>query len=147
MTPDAPVATNAVAPPGRLRRRSEFLRAAQSGEQHHARAFKAQMAARPKEEPGPARFGFTVTKKVAGAVGRNRIRRRLREAARLAGALAAGEGRDYVFVARAPALTAPFSELCAQMTEAIARLNARSGARKPRDPSKPRNTKDRPGAP
>ena len=56
-----------------------------------------------------ARFGFTVTKKVAGAVGRNRIRRRLKEALRVSGALGARPGRDYVFVARRAALDAPLS--------------------------------------
>jgi len=141
MTTDAPADTTEVAaPPARLRRRHEFLRAAASGAQHHARAFKLQMAARPEPE-GPARFGFTVTKKVAGAVGRNRIKRRLREAARLAGVLAAREGCDYVFIARQAALAAPFSELCAQMTESMTRLNGR-GAKADR-----RNIKDRPGAP
>jgi ribonuclease P protein component len=140
MTTNAPAeAASAATPPKRLQRRSEFLRAAASGAQHHARAFKLQMAKR--SDDAPARFGFTVTKKVAGAVGRNRIRRRLREAARLQGALVARAGCDYVFIARGAALTAPFAELCAQMTDAIVRLNRR-GAMTDR-----RNIKDRPGAP
>ncbi len=36
-----------------------------------------------RQTPGPARMGFTVTKKVGNAVIRNRTRRRLKEAARL----------------------------------------------------------------
>ena len=109
-------------PPLRLKRRSEFLRAAASGLSRSSRAFKLQMAARedPSDEP---RFGFTVTKRIANAVGRNRIRRRLKEALRLSGALAAAKGCDYVFVARREALTAPLSELEAQMAQAFRRLS------------------------
>jgi ribonuclease P protein component len=124
----------------RLRRRRDFLRAAASGKDHHSRAFRLQMAERGDAEAGPARFGFTVTKKVAGAVGRNRIRRRLKEALRLSGAVAAREGRDYVFIARRPALTAPFAELMTQMADGLARLDDRGGA------TKRRNTRDRPVA-
>jgi len=111
-----------------LRRRGDFVRAS-----HGARvampAFTVQMAPTDLMDPhAPARFGLTVTRKVAGAVGRNRIRRRLREALRLGGALGAKPGRDYVFVARRAALSAPFAELLAQMTEGLARLNDRGAA-------------------
>ena len=109
-------------PPARLLRRREFLRAAASGLSRSSRAFKLQMAAREDGDNEP-RFGFTVTKRVAKAVGRNRIRRRLKEALRLSGALAATKGCDYVFVARREALAAPFPELEAQMAEAFRRLS------------------------
>jgi ribonuclease P protein component len=109
-------------PPARLKRRSEFLRVAASGVSRSARGFKLQMAAR-EEASGEPRFGFTVTKRVAKAVGRNRIRRRLKEALRLSGALAATKGCDYVFVARREALAASFPELEAQMAEAFRRLS------------------------
>jgi ribonuclease P protein component len=109
-------------PPARLKRRSEFLRAAASGLSRSSRAFKLQMAAREAGSSEP-RFGFTVTKRVAKAVGRNRIRRRLKEALRLSGALAAAQGCDYVFVARREALTAPFADLEAQMAQAFRRLS------------------------
>jgi len=111
-----------------LRRRGDFVRAAR-GARVAMQAFTVQMA--PREQANrhaPARFGLTVTRKVAGAVDRNRIRRRLREALRLGGALGAKPGRDYVFVARRAALSAPFPELLAQMTEGLARLNDRGAA-------------------
>lgn len=128
-------------PQQRLRRRAEFLRAAKSGLQHSGRAFKLQAAAREGDDKGPARFGFTVTKKTAGAVGRNRIRRRLKEALRLSGAPAALPGYDYVFIARPGALTASFPELLSQMADGLARL-------RPRKTSLHRpNSKDRPSAP
>ena len=41
------------------------------------------LQARKRSDEGPARFGFTVSKKVGNAVERNRVRRRLREIVRL----------------------------------------------------------------
>ena len=46
----------------------------------------AVLQARRRYDEGPARVGFTVSKKVGKAVERNRVRRRLREAVRLSGA-------------------------------------------------------------
>lgn len=122
-------------PPARLKRRSDFLRAA-GGVSRSSRAFKLQMAARD-DASGEPRFGFTVTKRIANAVGRNRIRRRLKEALRLGDALAAAKGCDYVFVARRDALTAPFAELEAQMAQTFRRLS-RDRTKKPHqeEPSK-----------
>lgn len=137
MTTDAPANSRpAGEPQQRLRRRRDFLRASKSPARLSGQNFALQMAARDEDPDGGARFGFTVTKKVAGAVGRNRIRRRLKEALRLSGAEGARPGCDYVFVARRPALTAPFSQLIVQMTEGLARLDRRGAKpvrRKPQD--------------
>jgi len=122
------------AAPQRLRRRPEFLRAAASGLSRQASAFKLQMVLREEDAAGAPRFGVTVTKKVAGAVGRNRIRRRLKEALRTGGALAACPGRDYVIVARRPALTTPFSDLTRQLVDGLARLSRVSVTPRPRNP-------------
>jgi ribonuclease P protein component len=78
-------------------------------------------------EQGPARFGITVTRQTANAVGRNRIRRRLREAIRVA-AEHARPGHDHVLIARATVLAAPFSRLVEQIVAALDRA-ARSGNR------------------
>ncbi len=135
MTTNAPSATPPkAAAPRRLRRRAEFLRAAASGLSRHGGAFKLQMAIRDEDAGGVPRFGVTVTKKIAGAVGRNKIRRRLKEALRLGGALAASPGRDYVIVARGPALTTPFSELTTQLAEGLTRLSRVSTASRPKTP-------------
>ena len=77
---------------GRLRRRQEFLNVAKSGVRASGPLFTIQMADQDRTVlsktmaaaplDSPPRFGLTVTKKVAGAVGRNRIRRRLRAALR-----------------------------------------------------------------
>lgn len=68
--------------------------------------------------PGP-RFGFTVTKKLGGAVVRNRIRRRLKAAIAAIAATEAKEGFDYVIVARQVAHDRPFSEMLADLTRAF----------------------------
>ena len=79
------------------------------------------------------RVGFTVTKREGDAVERNRIRRRLREAVRLSGALHARDGHDYVVVGRHTALGAPFATIVDEMIAAFGRVHAeRQGARKPR---------------
>lgn len=142
MTTDAPAEEQSKAKKlARLRRRHEFLRASKVGARFSARLFTLQMAARqPDEGSREARFGFTVTKKVAGAVGRNRIRRRLKEALRVGGDLGARPGRDYVFVARREALDAPFADIVTQMAEGFARLDERHAA------NARRKQKDRPAA-
>lgn len=145
MTTDAPAdAKKAQKKLARLRRRQDFVRASKTGARFSARLFTVQMAGQgdPNEtgQDAAARFGFTVTKKVAGAVGRNRIRRRLKEALRTSGDLGARPGRDYVFVARRGALDAPFADIVNQMAEGFARLDAQ------RDANARRKRKDRPAA-
>lgn len=128
MKAQVPAEDGASPRPETLRRRGDFVRASR-GARVAMPAFTVQMAPREQaDSDAPARFGLTVTRKVAGAVERNRIRRRLREALRLGGALGGKPGRDYVFVARRAALMAPFPELLAQMTEGLARLNDRGAA-------------------
>lgn len=101
---------------GRLKKRRDFLAAAQ-GSKAARRAFVLET--RLREDDGPARFGLTVTKRVARkAVERNRIRRRLREAIRLMVGSAAA-GRDYVLVGRRNALTEPFTDLAATLGQAL----------------------------
>ncbi len=68
------------------------------------------------------RVGFTVTKKMGNAVARNRIRRRLKEAVRLAAARDMAPGHDYVIVGRDDVLAAPFARLT---DELVRRVRAR----------------------
>jgi ribonuclease P protein component len=69
------------APPMRLKRRAEFLRVAAKGRKVATHGLVLQALTR--DDNLPARIGFTVTKKLGGAVVRNRARRRLKEAVRL----------------------------------------------------------------
>ncbi len=90
---------------------------------------------RPLADPaGPARFGFTATKKLGNAVMRNRIRRRLKEMVRLVAPVHARNGHDYVLIARDVAATRPFHVLERDLIAALAAVHApartvaRSGA-------------------
>jgi ribonuclease P protein component len=68
------------------------------------------------------RLGFTATRKVGGAVVRNRAKRRLREAARAMAPLLAVSGSDYVFVARAGTADRPWDRLLDDVKSALTRL-------------------------
>lgn len=70
---------------------------------------------------GPARAGFTVSRQVRQAVKRNRARRRLREAYRLARE-AAPDGVALVLIGKPRALDAPFSNLAAEVRGALEAL-------------------------
>ena len=104
----------------RLKRRKEFLAAA-AGAKASTAGFVLQV--RPRGDGGPARFGFTVSKKVGGAVERNRVRRRLREIVRLSAASGLHGGSDYVMVGRRAALGMSFSRLTEDYAGALARLD------------------------
>ncbi len=64
----------------RLRNRREFLRVRQGGRTLHTRHFLIVVL---NKETGPTRLGITCSRKVGGAVQRNRIKRLLREYFRL----------------------------------------------------------------
>jgi ribonuclease P protein component len=71
----------------------------------------------------PPRFGFTVTKQSGGAVQRNLIRRRLKEALRLLRPLPARPGHDYVILARPEALRMSFQALQAEIMRALGKID------------------------
>lgn len=119
----------------RLKDRPDFLRVAEGG-RVHSRGFSLQFAKREGAEI--ARLGFTVTKRVGNAVMRNRVRRRLKEAARLSFPEAARAGMDYVLVGRVEAATLPFPSLIADLKQALARAK---DAKPKRSPQKPETRK------
>jgi len=79
-------------------------------------------AAVPPGPPAPPRFGFVVTKKIGGAVQRNRIRRRLKAAIASIADDEAVPGYDYVVVARRAALTQSYQDLISHLTAAFRRV-------------------------
>ena len=62
----------------RLKRRADFERVQSKGRKVHSARFLFLVLPRT-DEGAPSRIGLTVTRKVANAVGRNRIKRVLRE--------------------------------------------------------------------
>jgi ribonuclease P protein component len=104
----------------RLKNRPEFIGAAR-GKRVGRSAFSLQANTRAIEEPG---IGFTVTKQVGNSPQRNRIRRRLRAAAK------ACENRfepqhDYVLVGRREALSMPFSQLVDELAASISKIHVK----------------------
>lgn len=77
------------------------------------------LQALPRGDGGPARLGFTVTKKIGNAVIRNRTRRRLKEAARQVLAGRELTGIDLVLIGRAGTSERDFSELQDDLRKAL----------------------------
>jgi ribonuclease P protein component len=102
----------------RLKQRADFLATA-TGRRVPAGPFVLQ--ARQRDDRGPPRVGFTVTKKTGNAVERNRIRRRLRELVRLSNDTMQA-GHDYVLIGRRGALNAPFEKMADDFIRALQRL-------------------------
>lgn len=102
--------------PQRLRKRAEFL-AVRRGDKRRGRLFLLEVLDRG--DAGAPRVGFTVTRKAGNAVERNRIRRRLKEAVRLAADGDMAAGKDYVIVGRSEILSVPFDELKAELSRRI----------------------------
>jgi ribonuclease P protein component len=130
----------------RLKRRGEFLAAARAASRA-APGVVVQM--RKRGDEGPPRVGFTVTKKLGGAVERNRIRRRIKEAVRLALPGHVLPGRDYVFIGRPEAKLRPFKLLQQDVVDAVERVETSpiKGAGRTRQsdrPTRERPTPDRP---
>ena len=65
------------------------------------------------------RFGLATGKRLGGAVTRNRVRRRLKEAVRVHAADDMAAGHDYVIVGREDALAAPFVQIKAELSRRL----------------------------
>ena len=78
-----------------------------------------------------ARAGFTATRKIGGAIERNRAKRRLRAAAAALLPLYGVEGSDYVLVARAGTLTRPFADLLEDLAVSLKAAHAKLARNEP----------------
>jgi len=92
----------------RLRQRADFLAVA-NGARVNSPAFVLQ--SRGRDDSGPIRIGFTVTKKNGNAPERNRIRRRLRELVKRLERVSMQPHHDYVLVGRRDALSRDFTTM------------------------------------
>ena len=96
-------------------RHSDFERVYKSGKRHFAAHMTVFYLARERSDR--MRVGFTVGRVLGGAVERNRIKRRMREAVRLSPACEAAI--DVVFNPRKSVLTMPFSELLSEVSRGL----------------------------
>jgi ribonuclease P protein component len=81
---------------------------------------------RPRGGNEPMRLGITVSKKVGGAVVRNRMKRRFRELGRALLPQAGIAGADHVLIGRGSGIERPFAQLQEDLLGALAKLRARA---------------------
>ena len=105
----------------RLKRRTEFLDVAASGLRRAMPGFVIQ--AKPLAD-GPLRIGFTASKKVGGAVQRNRAKRRLRALVDKVFDGTKLSGWDFVLIARTETLNRDFAVLSSDLSHAVAKITA-----------------------
>ena len=108
---------------GRLSRSADFDRVVRRGRSHAAREFVLYVF--PREDPGPPRLGLSVSRKVGGAVQRNRVKRLLRDAFAIEGERLP-LGADAVVVARQEAWALAEREGLEGVRRALAGLISRS---------------------
>ncbi len=116
----------------RLRQRADFLAVA-GGARINSAAFVLQ--SRRRDDSGPVRVGFTVTKKNGTATERNRIRRRLRELVKRLDVISMRPHSDYVLVGRRAALNRDFATMLDDLRSALHRLDRQPSKRAP-EPSR-----------
>ncbi|MGI8580088.1 MAG: ribonuclease P protein component [Solirubrobacteraceae bacterium] len=120
--------TSSPRPPrrGRLSRSAEFERAYRQGRSHGNRFLV--LYAFPRGDEEPARLGLSVSRKVGGAVDRNRVKRLVRESFQ-SHVSDLRAGYDFVVVARPDARELAERSGLAGIGEALGELLARASAR------------------
>ena len=114
--------SNAFRPGARLRARAEFLAVQGAGRRVPARFMTLVGRSNGLDHD---RLGLIASRRVGGAVARNRAKRRLRELFRHeadASRLTPGRGLDVVAIARRELPDAPFDTLRSDFRSALARL-------------------------
>jgi len=107
----------------RLKKRSEFLTVSKTGNKWISPAFIIQSYERAPS--GPFRYGITASRKVGGAVERNRAKRRLRALIREILPSLARPGVDYVFIARLEILKRDFVLMKEELKRGVQMVNKR----------------------
>jgi ribonuclease P protein component len=113
-----------------ITKRADFL-AANKGRRQPMPGFVLLLRDRADQNP-TKRIGFTVTKKIGGAVVRNRMKRRLRALARELLPALGTPGADHVLIGRAGGVERDFALLRAEMEKALRKLARQDGASRER---------------
>lgn len=107
----------------RLQKRSDFLRLNDGADKWVSKGF---ILLSKENDLGKARIGITVTKKLdKTAVGRNRMKRRLRSLAADILPHKAKAGRDYILIARPEAASRDYADLQKDLTWCLEKLGHR----------------------
>ncbi len=110
----------------RLLRHADFERVYKQGRRHFGSHMTVFFLPRPEHESAPGlRVGFTVSKALGGAVVRNRMKRRLREAVRLHGMIPATI--DVVINPKKSVLTAAFADVQREIRRAFEVIGKAAG--------------------
>ena len=107
----------------RVRKRGAFVEIQRTGRKTAGAGLL--MFVLPQRKPGPPRLGVTVSRRVGGAVVRNRVRRYVREVFRLNREWFV-DGRDFVFVALPKSAGLEFKDVHDDMKRLAQRSKARS---------------------
>ncbi len=102
-----------------IRKRKDFLAAARARSQARQ---SVVVQIRDRGDDAAPRLGLTTTRKLGNAVKRNRIRRRLRAAARAVLGPRARPGHDYVLIGRQASADVSFERLLADLGKAVDKL-------------------------
>jgi ribonuclease P protein component len=111
-------------------RRADFL-AANRGRRAPMPGFVLLVRERADGDPA-MRYGITVTKKIGGAVIRNRMKRRFRVLARELLPIYGIAGADHVLIGRSEGIERDFALLRTEMTKALAKVMTRPAGERPR---------------
>jgi len=117
MSGDTSAASSRFPKSRRLLKHADFQRVYQNGRRQFTGNMTVFFLRRKGEQVGP-RVGFTVGKVLGGAVERNRIKRRMREAVRLSGT-ACNEAVDVVFNPRKSVLDLRFADVVAEVARGL----------------------------
>ena len=104
-----------------MKTRADFLNAQRIGARYSRPGLGLEICETPTKaaRDGAARVGFTATRKIGGAVVRNRAKRRLRAAARELLPLYGRQRHDYVLIARSATTTRPYAALLDDLAIAL----------------------------
>ncbi len=112
-----------------LKARRDFKKVSQKGQKWVTASFILQGLKRKNDEALSleknltVRVGYTVSKKVGKAVLRNKVKRRLREAVKIAFKESKESGCDYVIIARRGCDQTCFREIVKELTWALKHLH------------------------